>query len=101
MEVQITNAARKQLIDIFDYIAKDQPQNASQLILRILHRSDSLSGLHSRGRIVPEVSDPAVREIFESGFRIIYRVTQNAVQVLAIVHSRRVLARDLVPSEEL
>lgn len=38
------------------------------------------------GRTVPEVSDPAVRELFVGRYRLLYRVLENEVQILAFIH---------------
>ncbi len=38
------------------------------------------------GRIVPEIDDTNVREIFIYSYRLIYEVLPNNVQVLALIH---------------
>ncbi|NJK87586.1 MAG: type II toxin-antitoxin system RelE/ParE family toxin [Bacteroidales bacterium] len=46
------------------------------------------------GRIVPEFSDPTIRELIEGNYRIIYSV-KNEIQVdiLRIFHSARLLRK--------
>jgi toxin ParE1/3/4 len=42
-----------------------------------------------RGRVVPELNDPAVRELLVGRYRLMYRVTASSVQVVAFVHGAR------------
>jgi toxin ParE1/3/4 len=39
--------------------------------------------------MVPEVSDPAIRETFLHSYRILYRVHQGHVLILAVIHGAR------------
>jgi len=41
---------------------------------------------------VPELSNPGVREIFVSHYRLIYQVTADSVDIIAFIHG----ARDLL-----
>ncbi len=41
------------------------------------------------GRVVPELDRPMIREVIEGAYRIVYRVTPDAVQILAVVHGAR------------
>ena len=43
------------------------------------------------GRIVPEVGDPAIREILLGNYRIVYRIKSGAVEILAVHHGARLL----------
>jgi plasmid stabilization system protein ParE len=51
----------------------------------------TLSELPERGRVVPEISDPAVREIVHRPYRIIYEIfpDRNAVYILRFWHGAR------------
>src|SRR2546430_16208928 len=46
-------------------------------------------GIPESGRSVPEYHQPDVREVLESPYRIIYRVHEHRVEILAVVHARR------------
>jgi hypothetical protein len=39
--------------------------------------------------VVPEFADPAIREIFFKGFRLVYRVGEARIWVLAFIWGRR------------
>lgn len=77
-----------------DYIAQDSPRYAAGLVREAREASRSLATFANRGRVVPEIGDPTVRELFVWRYRLIYRVTEQRVEVLAFIHS----ARDLVRS---
>jgi hypothetical protein len=39
--------------------------------------------------MVPELNDPAVRELLVGRYRLMYKVTATSVQVIALVHGAR------------
>lgn len=43
------------------------------------------------GRIVPELVDLNVRERFLYSYRLIYEFTAEAIQILAVIHGKRLL----------
>jgi toxin ParE1/3/4 len=43
------------------------------------------------GRVVPELANPAIREHFIYSYRVIYQVSGDDVQVLSVIHGRRLL----------
>lgn len=43
------------------------------------------------GRIVPELNDLKIREILLGNYRIIYRLTENLVEIITVYHSARLL----------
>lgn len=42
-----------------------------------------------RGRVVPEVADDLVRELFIKGYRLVYEVRPEQVVILAFLHGAR------------
>jgi toxin ParE1/3/4 len=82
---------RDDLHDIAAYIAKDSPRYASAVISKILAAGRSLQAFPLRGRIVPEINAENCRELFIYEYRLIYRIEQDSVQVLAVIHGRRLL----------
>lgn len=38
---------------------------------------------------MPELGRPTVREVLEGSYRIVYRVTPDSVQILAVVYGAR------------
>lgn len=42
-----------------------------------------------RGRVVPELDEPTVRELVVGNYRLIYEVGAETVYVLALIHGAR------------
>ena len=61
------------------------------MIDSIVSRSEQLSEYPLSGRTVSEYENQGIREIIEGPYRIIYQVTEQQVDVLALVHGARLL----------
>jgi plasmid stabilization system protein ParE len=81
--------ARRTLQEILEFIHRDSPEGAIQVLDQALAAAASLATLAERGRAVPELADPSVREIFVYRYRLMYRVSEESVQVLAFIHGAR------------
>jgi toxin ParE1/3/4 len=66
--------ARDCLDEILTHIASDSPTAAGKALDVMLGIADSLSLFSSRGRVVPELLDDTIREIFVYRYRLIYQV---------------------------
>ena len=73
------------------YIAKDSPFYASAVVKKILDTAESLGKFPYIGPIVSEVGEQEFRERFVYSYRLIYRVTNEEVMVVAVIHGRRLL----------
>jgi plasmid stabilization system protein ParE len=71
------------------YIAQASRVYASSFAHEIRLASESLREFAERGRLVPEVEDPTVREIFVRKYRMVYRVVGDRVWILALIHGHR------------
>ena len=84
-----TIEARRTLEEVLEFIARDSPEDARRLLEQALAAARSLSTLSERGRVVPERADPAIREIFVYRYRLMYRVSEESVAILAFIHGAR------------
>ena len=75
-----------------EYINRDSPAYTRAVVNKILETARDLSDFPNAGRIVPELDDEAIRERFIYSYRLIYRVQDNDVLIVAVVHGRRLLA---------
>ena len=80
---------------IYEYIGRNSPQYALRVVDRITKKSERIGLFRESGRAVPEYESTDVREVYESPYRIIYRVSKDQVDVIAVVHG----ARELHPEE--
>lgn len=87
---------------VLDDIFKGSPDGAARVLARALDVAGSLASLPDRGRVVPEVGDVTLRELFVYRYRLLYRVRDDRVVIVAFLHGardfeqwRRELAPDL------
>ena len=81
------------LDEVIAYIAQDSPQAAVQVLERALDTAAGLGTLSERGRVVPELQDPAIREVFIHRYRLLYRIELDRVVVVAFLHGARDFAK--------
>jgi plasmid stabilization system protein ParE len=55
----------------------------------VLRVAGSLATLSERGRIVPELNDPTIRELFVFKYRLLYEVEKRRVLIVAFLHGAR------------
>jgi len=55
----------------------------------------ALSSYPKSGRIVPEYGEPSLRERIYQGYRIVYRLRADAVEIVAICHGARRIEKAL------
>ncbi len=87
------------LRSIHDFIARDSRYYAKKVVHDIREIVDELNGLPKMGRIVPELNEEDVRELFLYSYRIIYEIKDEVIFVLAVVHQRRNLKDENIPRE--
>ncbi len=87
-----TETAWRDLEHVADYIAEDSPGYAAALVRRIRDQARSLEELAERGRVVPELDQPAARELVVGSHRLIYEISEGDVYVLGLIHGARDLA---------
>jgi toxin ParE1/3/4 len=90
MKVIVREAAARDLDDILEWISRDNPRAADELVRWILARIDRLavSGLSHIGR--PGLVE-GTRELVEAPYIVVYMVDEptEEVTVLAIMHGAR------------
>ncbi len=87
-----TRTAQYDLQRIIEYISADSQAEARKIFTAIRQKVAELSHLPLRGRIVPELKYHGIsnyREIIRQPWRIIYKVEEDRVWVLAVIDSRR------------
>lgn len=92
-EVIWTLQAQAMLDEAILYIAEDSLPAAQRTLERALEAAVSLATLSERGRVVPELGIPTIREIFVQRYRLIYEVYETKVEVLAFLHGARDFAK--------
>ncbi len=76
-----------------EYIARDSAFYASAFVQEIRDASRSLNKFSERGRIVPELRNSNIRELFVREYRLIYSIEESRVVILGLIHGKRDLRR--------
>ena len=61
------------------------------MVDRITRRSEQIAEQPLSGRKVPEYDAEDIRELIEKPYRIVYRIKQNQIDVVAVIHGARIL----------
>ncbi|MBI3126450.1 MAG: type II toxin-antitoxin system RelE/ParE family toxin [Candidatus Tectomicrobia bacterium] len=88
-EIVWTQAARRDLESVAEYIARDSMAYASTFVQEVIHASRSLADFADRGQIVSEFDDETLRELLIRSYRLIYLVADDKVLVLSLIHGAR------------
>lgn len=84
-----TESSWQELQAAAEYIARDSPHFATALIHEAQLAAQSLKKFPQRGRVVPELREASVREIFVKQYRLIYEVGSTRVVILSFLHGAR------------
>jgi plasmid stabilization system protein ParE len=98
LPVRWAPAAAGDFEEIVDYIAADRQDAAVRMAHRIGKTVEGLRANPLRGPSVPELAELGVtgyRQVVVGPYRVIYRVSEFAVFVVAVVDSRRDLKQAL------
>ena len=80
-------------LDAAAYVAENSLTGAQQLLEIALDTAESLSVFDERGRVVPELQQPNIRELLVQRYRLIYEVFDTKVEIMAFIHGARDFAK--------
>ena len=83
--------ALEDIESIATYIEKDSPIYAKSVVSKFFEKAEILQEFSDLGRTVPEFNDPTIREIFVYSYRLIYRIDEEEILFVAVVHGKRLL----------
>jgi len=94
MKIIWTREALYNIIEIENYISEDNPSKAIEFTDLLIKKCEYLINNPDMGRIVPELSDPGIRELIHKNCRIVYRHTDKEIQILTIFEGHRLFPLD-------
>jgi toxin ParE1/3/4 len=68
------------LDDAVSYLAQESRPAAERLLIQALEAASSLDIHSERGRLVPELERPNIRQLLVQRYRLVYEVTPAEVQ---------------------
>ena len=95
MRVRISDAARADLKEIVDYIARDNPFAARRVRQALRDKIATLSDYPDRGRLIEAENDAELRRVVEGSFLVFYLIRPEFVLVTRIMRGSRDVASEL------
>ena len=74
----------RDLESIRDHISRDSPLYAELVLQRLVRAPERLQDFPESGRVVPERGDQDIREIIVRPYRVVYRVSEGAVEIATV-----------------
>jgi addiction module RelE/StbE family toxin len=91
-KVKWTSNAKEDLLSIVDYIKRDSVSAAREVYGQIKEKAQSSNFFPLRGRVVPELLKEGItiyRELIVEPWRIMYKIENDTVYIMAIFDSRQ------------
>jgi addiction module RelE/StbE family toxin len=82
------------LVENNKYIARENPDAAKVIVNNIYESRKRIKEFPTQGRVVPEIGQKDIREIFCGSYRIIYQIEAKRIFILTIRHMRQNLTKD-------
>ena len=70
---------------------RDSEMYAKSVVSTIINAVKRLPFFPKLGRHVPEIADESIRELFVYNYRLIYRVLEDRILIVAVIHGKRLL----------
>jgi len=94
MKIIWTHEALENIIEIENYIAQNNPQNAIEFTDSLINKCEYFIDNPNMGRIVPELSESNMRELIHRNYRIVSRHIEEEIQILTVFEGQRLLPLD-------
>ena len=86
-----TKPALRDLDDVAEYIAVDDPVAASRLVTRTFDRVERLKRFPGSGKHPPELPNTPYREVVVPPCRVFYRVKNDTAYILHVMRGEQLL----------
>lgn len=89
MKVVLTTGAKDDLERIGDYIARDNPVRAASFVWELIEKARAIGETPQAFPLVPRYAHSGVRRCAHNNYLIFYRVEEDCVSILHILHGAR------------
>jgi len=100
-KLEWSEEALEDIESIATYIEKDSPTYAKSVVSKIFENAELLQDFSEMGRTVPELNDSTIREIFVYSYRVIYKLYENKILFIAVIHGKRLLRNHQISIDNL
>ena len=81
----------KDLEHIYEYIAQDSEYYAKLFMAKVIETIEKIPDFPKSGRIVPEYETEGIRERIYKGYRIVYRLKKESIEIVTVVQGAKLL----------
>ena len=90
--ISFAESAVRDLEDVRSwYTDQSAPEVGERLVRQVIARVEQLGEFPESGRVVPEFATQWLRELIHPPFRIVYRLDEQAVRVVRVWRSERLM----------
>ena len=94
MKLAWSARAKRDLVEIADYIAADNPDAAVSWTDRLRERARQAAAMPRAGRLVRKRLGEDVREVLLQSYRVVYRIEAKRIVVLTVFEGHRSVASE-------
>jgi toxin ParE1/3/4 len=92
MRLAWSREASENLVEIEEFIARDSLERAVRFVDTLIDHTEAILPDNPRsGRVVPEIGNPDMRELIYRGYRIVYRLKGDVLEILTVFEGHRLL----------
>ena len=92
MSVTWSREAGEILVAIEEFIARDSVERAIRFVDALIDHAEAVLADNPRnGRSVPEIGHPDIRELIFRGYRIVYRLNGDRIEIFTVFEGHRLL----------
>ena len=92
MSITWSGEAGENLVDIEEFIARDSVERAIRFVDALIDHAEAILSDNPRSvRSVPEIGSPDIRELIYRGYRIVYRLNGDYIEILTVFEGHRLL----------
>jgi len=94
MKLVWTKEALHRLLEIEEYISRDNPVAAADFVDKLISLAETIVDNPKKGRMVPELSLENIRELLFKNYRIVYLVKKRSIEVLTVFEGHQLLKKE-------
>jgi toxin ParE1/3/4 len=94
MKLVWTKEALNCLLEIEEYISRDNPEAAISFVDKLISLAETIVDNPKKGREVPELTLENIRELLYKNYRIVYLVKKKSVEILTIFEGHQLLKKE-------
>ena len=90
MEIRISEKAKRQLRNIYNYYSENSIQYAEHFLEDFFNKIESLTEFPEMYPIIPQLEKQNIRKLLLRDYRILYQIDENEelIKIVAILHAK-------------